>query len=65
MVEGSVQPVSAVLDQANYDIASHAHTARAPVIVTGDLERVGQRWQMTNVKNVREWPADEGDEEAC
>jgi hypothetical protein len=61
MVDDRVQPVGAVLDQANYSVAVRAHAARTPVIVTGDLERVGHRWQMTNV-NVRELPADEGDE---
>jgi hypothetical protein len=59
MVDDRVQPVSAVLDQANYGVAVHAHAVKTPVIVTGDLERVGHRWQMTNV-NVRELPADEG-----
>jgi predicted aconitase with swiveling domain len=61
MVDDRVQPVSAVLDQANYGVAVHAHAAKMPVIVIGDLERVGHRWQMTNV-NVRELPADEGDD---
>jgi hypothetical protein len=60
MVDDRVQPVGAVLDQANYSVAVRAYTAKTPVIVTGDLERVGHRWQMTNV-NVRELPADEGD----
>jgi predicted aconitase with swiveling domain len=61
MVDERVQPVSAVLDQANYGVAVHAHAAKTPVIVNGDLERVGHRLQMTNVK-VRELQADEGDE---
>jgi hypothetical protein len=47
-----VQSVSAVLDQANYGVAVRAHAAKTPVIVTGDLERIEHRWQMTNV-NVR------------
>jgi hypothetical protein len=61
MVDDRVQPVGAVLDQANYSVAVHAHAAKTPVIVTGDLEHVGRQWQMTNV-NVRELSADEGDE---
>jgi hypothetical protein len=60
MVDDQLQPVNTVLDQANYSVAARAHAARTPVIVTGDLERVGQRWQMTNA-TVRELPADDGD----
>jgi hypothetical protein len=56
MVDDRVQSVSAVLDQANYGVAVRAHAAKTPVIVTGDLERIEHRWQMTNV-NVRELPA--------
>jgi hypothetical protein len=58
IVEDKVQSVRAVLDQANYSAAVQAHDAQTQVIVTGDLERVGQRWQMTNA-SVRELPADE------
>ncbi len=58
MVDDRLQSVSAVLDQANYSIAVRAHDAKTPVIVTGDLERVGQRWQMTNA-TVRELPPDD------
>jgi hypothetical protein len=61
MVDERPQQVSAILDQASYGVAARAHAARTPVIVTGDLERVGQRWQMTNVVNVRELPANDGD----
>jgi hypothetical protein len=64
MVDDRPQQVSTVLDQANYAVAVRAHAARTPVIVTGDLERVGRRWQMTNA-NVRELPADDGTEEAA
>ncbi len=62
MVDDKTQSVSAVLDQANYSIAVRAHEAKTPVIVTGDVERVGQRWQMTNAK-VRELLAHDGVEE--
>lgn len=40
----------------------HAHEAQTQVIVTGDLERVGQRWQLTNA-TVRELPQDHLDAE--
>jgi hypothetical protein len=59
MIDDKVQSVKAVLDQATYKVAVQAHGAKTPVIVTGDLERVGQRWQMTNA-SVREFPADDG-----
>jgi hypothetical protein len=48
MVDDRLQSVSAILDQTTYAIAVQAHKAKTPVIVTGDLERIGQRWQMTN-----------------
>lgn len=65
IVEDKMQSVRAVLDQANYGIAVQAHDARKPVKVTGDLERVGQRWQLTNA-SVRELPAEESaDDEAA
>ena len=62
MVDDKLQSVSAILDQTNYSIAVSAHEARLPVIVTGDLERIGQRWQITNA-NVREFPAADNSEE--
>jgi hypothetical protein len=48
IVDDKLQSVRAVLDQANYSIAVQAHGEKTPVIVKGDLERVGQRWQLTN-----------------
>jgi hypothetical protein len=48
MIDDKSQSVTAVLDQANYSIAIQAHKSRTPVIVKGDLEHVGHRWQMTN-----------------
>jgi hypothetical protein len=63
MVEDKLKSVNAVLDQANYSIAVQAHEAKAPIIVTGDLERVGQRWQLTNA-NIRELPMEESYEDA-
>jgi hypothetical protein len=62
MVEDRPQSVSAVLDQAAYSIAVQAHKSRTPVIITGDLERVGQRWQMTNAV-VRELSTNEPDDD--
>ncbi|MFO1199041.1 MAG: hypothetical protein U1E86_18940 [Burkholderiaceae bacterium] len=58
MVDEKVQSVRAVLDQTNYSVAVRAHEAKTPVIVTGDLERVKQRWQLTNA-SIMELPVDE------
>ena len=57
-IDGKSQSVGSVLDQNNYTVAIRAHEARNPVVVTGDLERVGQRWRVTNA-NVRELAGDE------
>jgi hypothetical protein len=50
IVDDLPQSVRAVLDQANYSIAVKAHDSKTPVIVKGDLERVGARWQLTNAR---------------
>ena len=57
-IDGRIQSVAAVLDEANYVVAIRAHEARNPVIVDGDLERIGQRWRVTNA-SVRELPVQE------
>lgn len=62
VVDDKPQSVSAILDQTNYSIAVRAHDAKTPVIVTGDLERVRQRWQITNA-SVRELPTEKDDDE--
>jgi hypothetical protein len=59
LMDGRLQSVRAVLDQANYSIAIQAHDQKAPVAVKGDLERVGQRWQLTNA-SVTGFGADDG-----
>lgn len=59
MVDDQPQSVSALLDPAAYSIAVQAHEAKRPVIMNGDLKRVGHRWHLTNA-NVSEFPADDG-----
>ena len=61
-MDGQNKSVSSVLDQNNYSVAISAHKARNPVIVTGDLERVGQRWRVTNAV-VREVVSDDVEED--
>ena len=57
-IDDRIQSVTAVLDETNYRVAIRAHEARNPVIVHGDLERIGQRWRVTNA-TVRELPVQE------
>lgn len=45
-VSGVVRSVRAVLTQSDYEQAIWAHEQRWPVVVTGDLERTGQRWHL-------------------
>ena len=47
-VDESVQSVTAVLRQSDYDRAIEAHQTKSPVIASGDLERVGERWHLQN-----------------
>ena len=59
-MDGRTQSVVSVLDQGNYSVAIRAHEARNPVVVRGDLERIGQRWRVTNAA-VRELASDDDD----
>ena len=47
-VDGKQQSVGAVLGHEDYERAVQAHRDRAMVVLTGDLERVGQRWKLLN-----------------
>ena len=47
-IDGQMQSVNAVLDQSEYARAIKAHAEQATVIAEGDLERVGQRWNLRN-----------------
>ncbi len=47
-VDGQMQSVMAVLEQADYERAVQAHKDEAPVVLKGDLERAGQRWRLLN-----------------
>ena len=60
-IDGRIQSVRAVLDETNYRTAIRAHEARNPVIVDGDLERIGHRWRVTNA-SVRELPVQQRDQ---
>ena len=47
-VEGCLRSVTANLNPPDYDLAIQAHRDKAAVIVTGTLERVGERWHLQN-----------------
>ena len=47
-IDDKAQSVTAVLNQSDYHRAIQAHDAKSAVIAVGDLERVGQRWQLLN-----------------
>ena len=47
-IEGQNQSVMAVLKQTDYEQAILAHKEKTPVVMKGDLERLGQRWRLLN-----------------
>ena len=53
-VDGRQRSIVAVLEREDYQRAVQAHHDKAMVVLTGDLDRVGQRWQLRNphLKNV-------------
>ncbi len=62
LVDDKLQSVGVIVDENSYSIASSANETKRPVLVTGDLRRIGQRWQMMNA-NITELPADDGADE--
>ena len=51
-VDGRNQSVTVLLEQFDYQRAIRAHQAKAPIVMGGDLERVGQRWCLLNARVV-------------
>ena len=49
-IDGQMHSVNAVLDQSEYVRAIQAHAEQATVIAEGDLERVGNRWNLLNAR---------------
>ena len=47
-IDGKQQAVTAILEQSDYGRALQAHKDKAMVVLTGDLERKGQRWRLLN-----------------
>ena len=51
-IDGLIRSVAAVLSQPDYHRAIEAHKEKDPVIISGDLERVGQKWRLLNPRVV-------------
>ena len=47
-IDGQRLSVTAVLEQKDYERAVQAHKEQVPVVLAGDLERMGQRWRLLN-----------------
>ncbi len=47
-IDGQTQSVEAALEKFDYERAVEAHKTKAMVVLTGDLERTGQRWKLLN-----------------
>lgn len=58
LIDDREQSVVAILDQSNYGVAVRAHGERNPVVLRGDLARVGQRWRLENA-SIRELSSEE------
>ena len=55
-IEDRNQSVRAVLKQSDYERAISAHKEKTPVVMSGDLERTGQRWRLLNPRIVHVIP---------
>ena len=52
-IDGATRSVTAALTQSDYQRAIRAHDARAPLTVSGDLERAGRRWRLHNPRIIQ------------
>ena len=52
-IDGHQQSVVTFLERRDYERVVQAHGDRAPVVLTGDLERLGQRWRLLNPRIVK------------
>ena len=51
-VDGRDQSIATILESFDYERAIQAHRAKAPIVMEGDLERIGQRWRLLNARVV-------------
>ena len=52
-IYGATRSVTTTLTQSDYARAIRAHDARAPLTVSGDLERTGRRWHLHNPRIIQ------------
>ena len=60
IIDGRPRSLSIILSEADYEIAVRANGQQAPVTLVGDLEIDGQRWKLTDPREIRLM---EGDDE--
>ena len=61
-IDGRNRAVTAYLQPFDYEKAIQAHRTKAPIIMDGDLARIGQRWRLLNAHVVDIiWNEDEPD----
>ena len=51
-IDGRNRSITTFLEPFDYELAIQAHRAKAPIIMEGDLERVGQRWRLLSARVV-------------
>ena len=63
VIDNKLQSVRAIFDKSNYSEAVRAHDDKLQVLVSGDLERFGQRWQLTHAEIVALEPGADDDDQ--
>ena len=62
-IDNQTCSVAVVLSQSDYHTAIRAHEDKAPVLLRGDLDRIGQRWRLLNPEILSVIPPHEDEEE--
>jgi hypothetical protein len=53
LIDGQPRSLGMTLMKGDYDVAVQAHRERVPVTLVGDLEPEGQRWKLSEPRNLR------------
>ncbi|HEX4710443.1 hypothetical protein [Phenylobacterium sp.] len=53
LVDGRERSLRVELSEPDYEVALRAHRDRAPVMLRGDIEMKGQRWRITQPRDLR------------
>lgn len=62
-IDNQTCSVAVVLNQSDYHTAIRAHEDKAPILLQGDLDRIGQRWRLLNPEILSVIPPHEDEEE--